>query len=93
MGIMYNIRKDIKREKIINKYISKDRLIATEIYTKLKSLKKCMRCKKKFNGRIPEIHHKKPVCKNGSNDEDNLMAVCTKCHKILDAEEMKRDEV
>ena len=87
MGIMHKIHKDLKRDMIIENYSKKHRLIDSAIYNKLKASKKCMRCKKKFSGRIPEIHHKVPKSKGGSDDEKNLMAVCIKCHEILDAEQ------
>lgn len=87
MGIMHKIFKEMKRDRVIKNYEAKHRFIAPEIYKKLKSKKKCMRCKKKFSGRIPEVHHVVPVCKGGSSTEENLMALCKKCHDILDAEE------
>jgi 5-methylcytosine-specific restriction endonuclease McrA len=87
MGVIHNIFKDMKREKIIQHYSDKNRWIAPELYKKLKAKKKCMRCKKKFSGRIPEIHHIVPVSKGGQSTEDNLMALCIKCHDIMDAAE------
>ena len=95
MGAIYNIKKDLKRDKIIKHYANHDRLIAPALYQKLKSMKKCMKCKKKFSGRIPSIHHIKPVKqyhKEGITDpiiinaEKNLMSVCVKCHEVLDRE-------
>lgn len=92
MGVMYNIRQDLKRDKIRRHYEGKNRLIDQSVYISLKSRKRCMRCKKKFSGRIPEIHHIRPVHPldggaPGSNERCNLMAVCARCHKILDAEQ------
>lgn len=87
MGVMYKIHQDMKRERVRTIYEQKHRLIDQAVYIKLKTKKKCMRCKKKLNGRIPEIHHIKPKCKGGTDDEKNLLALCTKCHKILDAEQ------
>lgn len=86
MGILYKIKKDLKRDKIRDAYADKHRLIPTGLYTELKSKKECMHCKKPFNGAIPEIHHIKPLSQQGTNDKKNLMSVHHKCHKILDKE-------
>ena len=91
MGVRYNILRDMRRDRVLANYESKDRLIDPALYKELKSRKKCDRCRKNFSGRVPEIHHKIPVHpKNGSipgtNDRNNLMSVCKKCHEILDIE-------
>jgi len=87
MGVMHNIFKEMKRDKIIQTYEDKHRFIDPALYKELKGRKKCMRCKKNFSGRIPEIHHKIPISKGGTNNKDNLMALCKKCHAILDTAE------
>jgi len=81
----------MKKDRVIQNYVEKERFIEPKLYKELKSKKKCMRCKKKFSGRIPEIHHIVPVHpkdgrKPGSNNRDNLLSVCHKCHQILDEE-------
>lgn len=92
MGIGHILR-GIKREKVIDAYSQKDRLINSKVYAELKSKRKCDKCKKPFtHGAKPEIHHKIPRSKGGSNDIKNLMAVCHHCHKVLDAEELWMDE-
>lgn len=84
---MRNIFRDLKRDKIIEVYTDKDRYIEPRIYYKLKKVKRCMYCKKKFSGQIPEIHHILPKSKGGTDEENNLMAVHKKCHHILDKKE------
>lgn len=84
MGIRYKILQDMKRDRVIANYESKDRLIAPALYKELKGKKKCGHCGKRFNGQVPEIHHKVPVSKGGSNDSINLIAVHHRCHKELD---------
>jgi predicted HNH restriction endonuclease len=61
------------------------------LYDELKKRKKCSRCKKPRGKRFLEIHHKVPVCMGGTNERANLLAVCRKCHEILDAEELEND--
>lgn len=90
MGVRYNILKDMRRDKILETYEFKHRLIDPKIYKELKARKKCGYCHKNFSGRIPEIHHIIPIRFNGTNDRSNLMSVCSKCHDILDAESEKK---
>jgi 5-methylcytosine-specific restriction endonuclease McrA len=87
MGVIHNIFREMKKNRVIENYEAKHRFIEPEVYKSLKSRKKCMRCKKKLSGRIPEIHHKIPISKGGTNERMNLMALCKKCHDVLDAEE------
>jgi 5-methylcytosine-specific restriction endonuclease McrA len=86
MSQIYNILRDLKKDKIIEHYTDKERYIGSGLYNYLKSRKRCMCCKKKFLGSIPEIHHIIPVCKGGSNNSDNLLALCSKCHELKDKE-------
>jgi 5-methylcytosine-specific restriction endonuclease McrA len=70
----------IKRDLI---YKGKGRYIEPNLYSELKKLGFCERCKHKHP--LPlEIHHIKPVRLGGNNDRNNLMAVCGSCHDILD---------
>lgn len=87
MSIKYNILKDIRRDRVIETYEFKGRLIDSKSYKELKGRKKCGYCHKQFSGCIPEIHHKIPLSKGGTNDITNLMALHPKCHKILDEQE------
>lgn len=87
MGIRYKILQDMRREKVIQAYTDHNRFIEPEIYKTLKARKKCHHCHKKFSGRVPEIHHKVPLSKGGTNDISNLMALCKKCHAQLDKEQ------
>lgn len=87
MSIIGKIVKNLRKDKIIEVYNQKNRYIDTKIYTELKSKKKCDKCKEKFNGQIPEIHHIIPHGKGGTNNRNNLLALCKKCHKIMDSEE------
>jgi 5-methylcytosine-specific restriction endonuclease McrA len=91
MSIRSKILHDMKRERIINNYSDKHRLIDSSVYKELKCKKKCMYCGKGFAGKHPQIHHKIPLHCGGSNNKDNLMAVHSHCHKILDAE-VKNDK-
>lgn len=84
MNVKSRILKDMRKDRVIKNYAEKHRLIAPGVYNELKARKKCSYCHKKFSGQIPEIHHKVPVRLGGTNDINNLMAVCTHCHKILD---------
>ena len=34
-----------------------------------------------------EVHHIIPICKGGTHDRNNLMAVCTKCHTEIHMED------
>lgn len=48
----------------------------------------CEKCKK--NGKLTpaeEVHHIKPLSRGGTNDEDNLMSLCTSCHSEITARE------
>lgn len=92
MGVRYNILRDMQRDKVLANYASKDRLIDAKTYKELKSRKKCSYCHKPFSGCVPEVHHRVPHSKGGTNDASNLMALHPKCHKILDAQEGVRDE-
>jgi 5-methylcytosine-specific restriction endonuclease McrA len=84
MGVGTIIR-NLKKDAIIQHYSEKNRLIAGNVYAKLKDKKRCDYCHKKFGREIPEIHHKISVNHGGSNDESNLMSVHHRCHKILDS--------
>ena len=83
--IKLEIKRNKKRKDIEQAYTKKDRLIPYEIYSKLKAKRKCQECKQKIRY-PPEIHHKIPVSKGGTNTEENLKAVCKKCHEKLDGE-------
>lgn len=74
---------DIKRK--IGGYSKKGRYINNVIYRELKGRTICDRCKRRFlKGRKPEIHHIIPVRNGGSNERENLLALCIECHAILD---------
>ena len=48
----------------------------------------CERCLER--GRITptqEVHHIKPLAQGGTNDDDNLTALCTSCHSEITARE------
>lgn len=70
-----------RAEKRKQVYADKGRLIDSTTYTTLKSLKRCQACKKPCK---VEIHHKVPVSKGGSNEKENLIALCKKCHILAD---------
>lgn len=63
-------------------YAAKNRLIAPGLYNELKALKKCQHCG--GNVKRPEIHHVVPVRLGGSNERENLLALCHSCHTVLD---------
>jgi 5-methylcytosine-specific restriction endonuclease McrA len=83
MGVVARIRRSMQVEKRMEIYASKNRFIPTELHKRLKAVKKCQHCKMKLK-KAPQIHHIKQVCRGGQNTEENLMAVCPECHKILD---------
>lgn len=43
----------------------------------------CQKCFKKYpaNSSFLDVHHIKSLSKNGSNNEENLILLCKKCHK------------
>jgi len=48
----------------------------------------CEQCEK--NGRFTsaeEVHHIKPLAQGGTNNDDNLTALCTSCHSEITARE------
>lgn len=48
----------------------------------------CVECEK--HGRVEvatEVHHINPLTKGGSNNPENLMALCKSCHSKITAEE------
>jgi len=77
-----------KRQKIAGEKAVKHRYISSVDYTFFKYKKHCQKCKQELIGR-PEIHHRVAVCDGGSNKRNNLIAVCKKCHKELDMEQIK----
>lgn len=89
MGFWFNLRREVKKQKITENYQSKNRLINSVVYNKLKANKTCNFCCKKFNNEKPEIHHIIPVSEGGSNEELNLVALHKKCHKQVH-KEMKK---
>lgn len=46
---------------------------------------KCEMCGKDAT----EVHHIVPLCKGGTSDKYNLMALCTECHMKIHYEEVK----
>jgi 5-methylcytosine-specific restriction protein A len=75
------LRRWQSKEKKKEIYAERGRLIDPYLYASLKRLKKCQACKKACK---VEIHHKVPVSKGGSNEKDNLLALCKKCHILAD---------
>ena len=48
----------------------------------------CERCERQGKTTpAEEVHHIKPLSKGGTNDFDNLMALCTSCHSEITAKE------
>lgn len=83
MRIKTKILRDLKRDQIVKKYSDKGRYIPQNIYTELKNKDHCDHCHKYTRQRL-EIHHKIPVHKGGKSNKENLIAVCEKCHELLD---------
>lgn len=80
----------LKKIEVIHGYTHHKRLIPKTLYCKLKALRVCENCGKNINY-PPEIHHRIPVRKGGSNtDINNLIALCKSCHPIFD--DMERNE-
>lgn len=50
-------------------------------------------CQNRGTAPSTETHHKIPRRLGGTDNEDNLMAVCSKCHKKLDNEIMLRERM
>ena len=74
------------RSAVAISHIEAGRYIPSKIYRKLKAKTTCSRCGKKVNLKKErlEIHHIVRVIDGGSNQENNLRAVCKSCHKVLD---------
>lgn len=77
---------DMRKDRIIRNYQDKHRWIPSGVYNELKSRPNCDYCHKPFKGRIPEVHHKIPLDKGGTNTKENLMALHHHCHEKLDYE-------
>lgn len=69
--------------------IKKRSSFSHSIHTKLKKIKCCQNCHRQVERRYREIHHKIPVSKGGTNNQNNLMMVCPTCHTKLDEEALK----
>jgi 5-methylcytosine-specific restriction endonuclease McrA len=39
-------------------------------------------CENCFDTKGVSVHHKKWLCRGGTNDEDNMILLCHKCHKL-----------
>jgi 5-methylcytosine-specific restriction protein A len=51
----------------------------------------CEMCRKDGIAKVATmVHHIKPVREGGSNDEENLMALCKSCHSRLHASDGSR---
>ena len=79
------LRKEERSARLNNHYAQKGRLVESGTYNALKDVTRCQNCHKKLGGHRPEIHHKIPLSRGGSNDKGNLLAVCRRCHAALDA--------
>ena len=88
-SVVSKIASELRRQSRMKSYAAKDRFINQTLYNKLKAIRKCQRCKNKIKG-YPQIHHIIAKKDGGSNEEDNLLAVCDKCHKILDEEQIEQ---
>jgi 5-methylcytosine-specific restriction protein A len=85
-----NIEKDTlrKRRKVIQQYSKKGRLIDNTTYCRLKSQTVCKICGSKSTSNKPlEVDHIIPIVRGGTNDKENLQAVCRSCHIRKTAEE------
>ena len=90
MGIRGKILHDLHKERILNIYSEKNRLIPQNIYIEFKKKKKCNICgKSKKNNEYLEIDHKIPLSKGGKTTRENLQALCHECHKKKTMEEKK----
>lgn len=70
---------------------SKGRLIPGSVWRKVRSRKVCDFCGKPFkNFKEKAVHHKKPLCCGGDNDEGNLLCVHKGfCHTEADKESFR----
>lgn len=75
---------DLKRDKV--RWEREDGWIPHDIYTELKKIKHCQKCK--AEGRL-QIHHKLPVSKGGKSERSNLIVLCRDCHRIADSEGLR----
>lgn len=76
---------ELGKRRIAKRYHDGGRLINKQLYTRLKAKQKCDLCGK--SPIIPEIHHIIPIHKNGTNNADNLLALCHECHAKADKEQ------
>lgn len=86
-SLLNDIKKDetLHKIQVIHGYIHRHRLIPQHIYCKLKALRVCENCGRKIDY-PPEIHHIRSKKEGGKETLENLLAVCEKCHKFLDAQ-------
>lgn len=90
MSLINKIRHEFWKEKVLTNYSKKGRYIPQAIYVKLKKKNICQNCGRgKRPHEIFQIHHKIPVRFGGCSNADNLIAVCSDCHKILDNKQKK----
>jgi len=88
-NVVGRIVREQTAQRRIQTYTNKGRFISNDIYKELKARRRCDVCGNKTKG-PPEIHHKIPVRHGGSNDHENLMALCHGCHMLLDSAEYEQ---
>ena len=60
---------------------------------KIESCPFCERCLQRgIQTLAVEVHHILPVNQGGTNDKENLMSVCSECHKLIHIELGDRKE-
>ena len=81
-NVVGRILRERKRERILESYASRGRMVPKTAYSSIKRLKRCESCGQHINkvGRL-EVHHKVSVRDGGSNERGNLLGLCRSCHK------------
>jgi len=54
---------------------------------------KCARCRKKIESDRLTIHHIKSRAKGGTNDIENLIGLCWRCHNIIEPQNLSREDI
>ena len=74
-----------KRKRKRNLSIKNSKPVAPCIRQEIKTKQgcRCGLCSQKKNPRQLEIHHIKPRCEGGTNEKENLVALCVVCHRSV----------
>ena len=67
--------------------------VSMKAFVSIQQKGKCARCRKKTTIDMLTIHHIIPRAKGGTNDIENIIGLCKKCHDIIEPQELSRDDI